>query len=57
MAWVGCWKDVFMSVSRRNFTVEYKIEAARRVIDSGRTIAEVARRKKHFSNRAEVLRH
>ena len=32
-----------MSVSRRKFTVEYKIEAAHRVIDSGRTIAEVAR--------------
>lgn len=32
-----------MSVSRRRFTVEYKVEAAHRVIDSGRTIAEVAR--------------
>ncbi|MDJ0490294.1 transposase [Rhodococcus qingshengii] len=27
---------------RRSFTIEYKVEAARRVIDSGRTIAEVA---------------
>jgi transposase-like protein len=38
-----CWKDVAMSASRRKFTVEYKIEAAHRVIDSGRPIAEVAR--------------
>jgi len=28
---------------RRSFTPEYKVEAAHRVIDSGRTIAEVAR--------------
>ena len=28
---------------RRSFTTEYKVEAAHRVIDSGRTIAEVAR--------------
>lgn len=42
-AWEGCWRDVFVSVSRRRFTVEYKVEAAHRVIDSGRTIAEVAR--------------
>jgi transposase-like protein len=27
---------------RRSFTAEYKVEAAHRVIDSGRTIAEVA---------------
>jgi len=33
-----------MSRKRRSFTTEYKVEAARRVIDSGRTIAEVARR-------------
>ena len=32
-----------MSTSRRRFTPEYKIEAAHRVIDSGRSIAEVAR--------------
>lgn len=32
-----------MSASRRKFTPEYKIEAAHRVIDSGRSIAEVAR--------------
>ena len=29
--------------SRRKFTPEYKIEAAHRVIDSGRSVAEVAR--------------
>jgi len=28
---------------RRSYTAEYKVEAAHRVIDSGRTIAEVAR--------------
>jgi len=28
---------------RRSYTGEYKVEAAHRVIDSGRTIAEVAR--------------
>jgi transposase len=28
---------------RRSFTAEYKVEAAHRVIDSGRPIAEVAR--------------
>ncbi len=32
-----------MSASRRRFTTEYKVEAAHRVIDSGRSIAEVAR--------------
>ncbi|MDV6264013.1 MULTISPECIES: transposase [Nocardiaceae] len=32
-----------MSRKRRSFTTKYKVEAARRVIDSGRTIAEVAR--------------
>ncbi|MGY4652976.1 transposase [Mycobacterium sp. URHB0021] len=31
-----------MSRARRSFTTEYKVEAAHRVIDSGRTIAEVA---------------
>jgi transposase len=30
-----------MSRTRRSFTTEYKVEAAHRVIDSGRTIAEV----------------
>uniref|UniRef100_UPI0014613F72 transposase n=1 Tax=Nocardia araoensis TaxID=228600 RepID=UPI0014613F72 len=28
---------------RRSYTTEYKVEAAHRVIDSGRTIADVAR--------------
>ena len=28
---------------RRSYTAEYKVEAAHRVIDSGRTIAEVSR--------------
>ena len=32
-----------MSGIRRRFTAEYRIEAAHRVIDSGRGIAEVAR--------------
>ena len=32
-----------MARTRRSFTTEYKVEAAHRVIDSGRTIAEVAR--------------
>ena len=32
-----------MAISRRSFTAEYRVEAAHRVIDSGRTITEVAR--------------
>ncbi|ANS32328.1 hypothetical protein R1CP_39180 (plasmid) [Rhodococcus opacus] len=32
-----------MSRTRRSYTTEYKVEAAHRVIDSGRTIASVAR--------------
>lgn len=32
-----------MGNSRRSYTAEYRVEAAHRVIDSGRTIAEVAR--------------
>lgn len=32
-----------MSATRRRFTAEYKVEAAHRVIDSGRSVAEVAR--------------
>lgn len=39
----GPWEDVLMGVTRRRFTVEYRVEAAHRVIDSGRTIVEVAR--------------
>lgn len=32
-----------MAVTRRKFTLEYKTEAAHRVIDSDRTVREVAR--------------
>ena len=32
-----------MSATRRRFTTEYKVEAAHRVIDSDRSVAEVAR--------------
>ena len=32
-----------MSRTRRSFTTEHKVEAAHRVIDSGRMVAEVAR--------------
>ena len=32
-----------MAITRRSFTAEYRVEAAHRVIDSGRTIIEVAR--------------
>lgn len=32
-----------MSARRRKFTTEFKVQAAHRVIDSGRLIAEVAR--------------
>jgi len=32
-----------MSPTRRRFTTEYKVEAAHRVIDSGRSVGEVAR--------------
>src|SRR4051794_40370037 len=40
----SCWKDVHMPArKRRAYTAEYKVEAAHRVIDSDRTIAEVAR--------------
>ena len=31
-----------MSISRRKFTTEYKVQAAHRVIDSSRTVIEVA---------------
>jgi len=36
-------KDVYMGATRRRFTLEYRIEAAHRVIDSNRSVAEVAR--------------
>ncbi len=32
-----------MATTRRSFTAAYRVEAAHRVIDSGRTIVEVAR--------------
>jgi transposase len=32
-----------MGATRRRFTLEFKTEAAHRVIDSGRSVAEVAR--------------
>ncbi|MGK2321022.1 transposase [Gordonia rhizosphera] len=32
-----------MSRTRRSFTPEFKVEAARRVIDGGRPVTEVAR--------------
>ena len=32
-----------MAITGRSFTAEYRVEAAHRVIDSGRTIVEVAR--------------
>lgn len=32
-----------MSRTRRSFTAEFKVEAARRVIDGGRPVAEVGR--------------
>lgn len=32
-----------MSRTRRSFTPEFRVEAARRVIDSGRSVADVAR--------------
>ena len=32
-----------MSRTRRSFTPEFKVEAARRVIDGGRSVTEVAR--------------
>ena len=37
------WKDVTMGVTRRKFTLEFRIEAAHRVIDTGRTVRDVAR--------------
>jgi transposase len=36
-----------MSATRRRFTTAYKVEAAHRVIDSDRSVAEVARELKH----------
>lgn len=36
-------EDVTMGATRRKFTLEFKTEAAHRVIDSGRSVAEVAK--------------
>jgi transposase-like protein len=36
------WKDVPMGATRRKFTLEFRIEAAHRVIDTGRSVHEVA---------------
>jgi transposase len=36
------WKDVTMGATRRKFTLEFRTEAAHRVIDTGRTVREVA---------------
>lgn len=52
-----------MSRTRRSFTPEFKVEAAHRVIDSGRSVAEVARELNLHENllrkwvTAERLRH
>ena len=37
------WKDVVMPRPRRSFSPEYRVEAAHRVIDPNRSVAEVAR--------------
>jgi len=39
----GKSKDVYMGATRRRFALEYRIEAAHRVIDSNRSVAEAAR--------------
>jgi transposase len=36
------WKDVTMGATRRKFTLEFKTEAAHRVIDTGRSVRDVA---------------
>jgi len=36
-------RDVYMGATRRRFTLEYRIEAAHRVIDANRSVAQVAR--------------
>jgi transposase len=37
------WKDVTMGATRRKFTLEFRTEAAHRVIDTGRTVRDVAK--------------
>jgi len=41
-----CRKDVLMS-SRRKFSAEFKVEVAHRVIDSGRSVGQVAFHDQH----------
>ena len=36
-------EDLTLGATRRKFTLEFKTEAAHRVIDSGKSVAEVAR--------------
>jgi len=36
------WNDVTMGATRRKFTLEFRTEAAHRVIDTGRTVCEIA---------------
>jgi transposase len=37
------WEDVTMGITRRKFTLEFRTEAAHRVIDTGRTVRDVAK--------------
>jgi len=37
------WEDVTMGTTRRKFTLEFRTEAAHRVIDTGRTVRDVAK--------------
>jgi len=37
------WEDVTMGATRRKFTLEFRTEAAHRVIDTGRTVRDVAK--------------
>ena len=36
------WNDVTMGATRRKFTLEFRTKAAHRVIDTGRTVCEIA---------------
>jgi transposase len=36
------WNDVTMGATRRKFTLEFRTKAAHRVIDTGRTVREIA---------------
>jgi len=44
------WKDVTVGATRRKFTLEFRTEAAHRVIDTGRTVRDVARELSVFEN-------